>query len=254
MTKAIVVLALGLVAVAITGVITVSRLDDAIDELESMAAQRSAEQAELADAVERMTGLMRRVMTINAMRGDEEQEIVADDRRSPGDAPAGGLEEQVDELDAMIRPYREVLDQALRRQERRAAAQEQAEEDRERYSAEERAEIRQLYRGGRGRRDDEERRANLEKLVEKYPESSVAGCATLRLARGAPNDQPESYYRKAIEQYGDSFCYGGMQVGALARERLAAHYEESGEAERAEQLRAELERDYPYWADHGFRY
>ena len=80
MGKAVATLSILLVAIGVAGAITVAQLHGAIGELEEAAAERDARQAELSAAVERMTQLMRRVMTINAMRGDEEQEIVADER------------------------------------------------------------------------------------------------------------------------------------------------------------------------------
>jgi len=255
MSKAVVVLWISLVAVAAGGVISVVRLQSTIAELEGTAAEQRVEQAELADAVERMTQLVRRLMTISAMRADEEQPLAGEDRSRSRRDPPGSLEEQVDDLSGMILPYREMMDQALRRKELREAAHAAAEEDRERYSREELAEIRELYRGGgRGSRGDPKRRQNLETLVEKYPESSVAGCATLQLARGVPAEQAEGYYRKAIQQYSDSYCHGGIQVGALARDRLADSYEENDQSDKAERLRAEIEREYPDWGEQGFHF
>jgi len=251
MTKIVVVMWIALLGTAAGGVITYVRMSGAIEELEGTVERQRTELGELSDAVGRMSQMVRQVVTLSSMRGDDDAGLDPRERpRVRSNAPEGSVEAQIDELNDLILPYKDMMDQELRRKELRAAARERMEADRERYSEEELEEMRELYRGGRGRRDDPERRQNLEQLVQKYPESSMTGCALLQLARGADPQEAESYYLKAIQGHSDSYCHGGMPVGAMARDRLAEYYEENGQGAKAVRLRGEIKRDFPGAADH----
>jgi hypothetical protein len=251
MAKFVVILWVALMGAVAGGVIVYMRVSSSIEELEETAEQQRAEIAELNSAVGRMTQVVRQVVTVSSMRSDEDspfEEVERPRRRArSGD---GSVEDQVDELSEMIQPYRELMEHELQRKKQRDAARAQRDADEERFSEEELEEINELYRGGRGRRGSPERRENLEQLVEKYPEASMAGCALVQLAHGTSPEEAESYYLKAIRGYGDSYCYGGSLVGAMARDRLADHYEKIGQDGKAKQLRAEIKTEYPGAVDH----
>ncbi|MBW2278678.1 MAG: hypothetical protein JRF63_14400 [Deltaproteobacteria bacterium] len=249
MNKIIVVLWVALMGTVAGGVITYVKLSGTIDELETTAEDQRTELAELSDAVGRMSQVVRQVVTLSSLRADEDTPLEQVERPRVR-ATDGSLEAQVDELNDLISPYKELMDRELRRKEQRAAARARADLDKERFGEEELDEINELYRGGRGRWGSEERRENLEELVEKYPEASMAGCALIQLAYGIPAEEAESYYLKAIQGHGDSYCFGGTQVGAIARDRLADHYEKTDQNAKAQGLRAEIKSEFPGAVDH----
>jgi hypothetical protein len=249
MSKLIVILWVAFTGAVASGVITFVKLSGAVDDLERSIEEQDARLDELSDAVGRMTHVVRQVATVSSMRADDDS-MLEPIQRPRARAQDGSLEAQVDELSELILPYKDLMDRELRRRDMRAAARERMEADRERYSEEELDEMRELYRGSRGSRGDPERRENLEELVEKYPDSSVAGCALYQLGRGAEGAQAESYYLRAIQGHSDSYCHGGTQVGALARDRLADWYEENGQEAKAKRLRIEIKREYPGALDH----
>ena len=251
MIRLVVILSIALAGVAGAGVITHFKMSGEVEELDSTIRQQQADLDKLSETVKQMSQVVRQVIAINSMRnGDEdmfEDTKPLPDRQRAGD---GSLEEQVDDLTDLIRPYRELMDQQMRRREMRAAARKRSDADKERYSQEELDEMRELYRGSRGRWGSPEHRNNLEQLVEKYPESSMAGCAVLQMARGVSGEQAADFYLKAIDSYSDSYCFGGTQVGAIARDRLADHYEKTGQAGEAKNLRNDLKDKFPGAVDH----
>jgi hypothetical protein len=142
-------------------------------------------------------------------------------------------------------PLRELLERRIGRRENRVAAREKMADDRERYSEEELEELRDLYRGEEGEWDTPERRERLEELVEKYPEASMTGCALVQLAHDAPPGEAAGYLKQAIDDHSDSYCFAGLPVGAIARDQLAEHFEQTGQPAKAKHLRMEIKRDYP---------
>ena len=250
MTKIIVVLWIVMLGAVAGGAITYLRLSSTIEELESTVEDQRAELEELSVSVGRMSQVVRQVVTLSALRADDAEGFAeVAERPRPRAAADGDLGAQVDELSNLILPYKDLMDRELKRREQRAAARARADLDDERYSEEEIEEMRELYRGGRGGWGSEERRDNLKELVEKYPESSMTGCALLQLARVASDEEAESYYLQAIQGHSDSYCRS-TQVGAIGRDRLADYYEKIGQDGKAKKLRFEIKREFPGAVDH----
>jgi hypothetical protein len=247
--KAVAILWVAFAAALAAGTIAAVSLSSSIADVRRAIDDQGARIDEVSLAATRLSQTLRQVATLSSLRAQDEQPA-GDTGRVRGHGKPGSLEQQVDELSDRILPYRELMDQELRARELREAARRRIEADRERYSEEELADMRRLYRSGRGRGDDAERRQNLEELIDKYPDSNLAGGAALRLAHGVPGPVAERWYLTAIDKYGDCYTHNGAQVGALARQGLADYYEENGQASQAKALRDELQQDYPDAVDH----
>jgi hypothetical protein len=131
----------------------------------------------------------------------------------------------------------------------RAKAKEQIELERALYSESELQDIEARYRAAH--RDDfpmflrREAAPILLQLIADYPKSNRSGCAVLDLARLASGDEREHYLRQAIRNHGNAWCESGVQVGALARARLAVHYAGLGKIDEAEHLAEQLVTGFP---------
>jgi hypothetical protein len=133
----------------------------------------------------------------------------------------------------------------------RAKAKEQIEQERTLYSESELQDIEARYRAAH--RDDfpmfmflrREAAPILLQLIADYPKSNRSGCAVLDLARLASGEEREHYLRQAIRNHSDAWCESGVQVGALARARLAVYYAGHGKIDEAEHLAEELVTAFP---------
>lgn len=85
----------------------------------------------------------------------------------------------------------------------------------------------------------------LRELVAAYPKSNRSGCAVLDLAHLASGKTRVHYLREAIANHSEAWCESGVQVGALARARLAIHYAGLEQFEEAERLAKELVTLFP---------
>jgi len=131
----------------------------------------------------------------------------------------------------------------------RAKAQEYIEQERTMYSDVELQDMDRLYRSAHHdafpmllRRDAG---PILRKLVAEYPMSTRAGCAVLDLGQLANGEERERYLKQATANHSEAWCESGVQVGALARARLAIYYAELGRLAEAEQLAGEMLAMFP---------
>jgi hypothetical protein len=131
----------------------------------------------------------------------------------------------------------------------RAKAQDQIERERAVYSELELQDIDTRYRAAH--RDDFPTMLRgdagriLIQLIADYPKSNRAGCAVLHLARLASGQERERYLRLAISNHSDAWCESGVQVGALARARLAVYYAGREKLDEAERLAEEIVTLFP---------
>jgi hypothetical protein len=130
----------------------------------------------------------------------------------------------------------------------RAKAREQMARERALYSESELQDIEARYRAAH--RDDfpmlrDDGAGILLQLIADYPKSNRAGCAVLHLARLAASQDRERYLKSAIGDHGDAWCESGVQVGALARARLAVYYAGQEKWDDAERLAEEIVRLFP---------
>jgi exonuclease V gamma subunit len=136
----------------------------------------------------------------------------------------------------------------------RAKAEERIRQDRSIYSEQEFREIELQYVSahhfGNPVLPMREAQEVLRKLIENYPKSNRAGCAVLELAQLSAGTAREEYLKEAIAHYDDSWYENGVQVGALARARLAIHYAGFGRFDEAEKLAEELTSLFSGAVDH----
>lgn len=131
----------------------------------------------------------------------------------------------------------------------RAKAKEEIEQERALYSVSELTDIEARYRAAH--RDDfpmflrRDAAPILLELIARYPKSNRSGCAVLDLARLVAGERREHYLRQAIRNHGGAWCASGVQVGALARARLAVYYAGVGRFDEAERLAEELVTFFP---------
>ncbi len=116
------------------------------------------------------------------------------------------------------------------------------------FTPEQRREIEKLYQ--RQTENPNERRENLKTLISKYPKANRAGCAIQYLGQTAEGPERESYFRKAIDEYGDCWYGDGVQVGAYARYYLAWHYQNLNRLEEAKALCEDLRKNFPEAINH----
>jgi hypothetical protein len=135
-----------------------------------------------------------------------------------------------------------------------AKAKARMEQDVREFTPTELQDIDTLFRGahlnGLGHLPTHEGRAALVRLVTTYPRSNQAGCALLSLAQISKGEQRQTYLRQAIAEHSDAWYESGVQVGALARARLAVELVATGHAVEAERLARELVERYPDAIDH----
>lgn len=114
-------------------------------------------------------------------------------------------------------------------------------------------EIEQLYQpsNDRAQRGTPAVKASLDKLIATYPNSNRAGCAVLYLAQWAQGSDREQLLKDAAEKHGDAFYGDGCQVGPYALFQLAAHYAETGAADKATATYEALRTKHPTAIDHG---
>ncbi len=132
----------------------------------------------------------------------------------------------------------------------RAQAQERMSIDRRLMSDQEFREIESLYQQANRDLRAPAAKETLVQLVAKYPKSNRAGCALLYLAQMSAGSERESYLKKAIEKYGESWYGNGVQVGALARAQLAIYYANNGRPDDARKLAQEIGSKFPGAVDH----
>src|SRR6185503_5893157 len=84
----------------------------------------------------------------------------------------------------------------------------------------------------------------LEELIQRYPRSNRAGCATMELALASSGAKRERYLRRAIANYSDAWFENGSQVGALSRAMLAVHLAGLDRFDEAETVARELRANY----------
>jgi hypothetical protein len=130
----------------------------------------------------------------------------------------------------------------------RARARARIEEETERYSAADVANIEARYASAQvfsASVSGPERQQVLEDLIRRYPRSNRAGCARLQLAQLSKGPQREQYLRQAIAHDNDAWFENGVQVAALARALLAVHLAGLGQFDEAERLATELLMRFP---------
>jgi hypothetical protein len=150
-----------------------------------------------------------------------------------------------DDAGQLRRPTREE-----RVNELRVRAQERIRQERERYSEAEVQDIEARYSLAHAsglpvpmlRRDAA---PLLLELIAAYPESNRAGCAMVELAQLSAGDAREHYLKEAIARYSDAWFEKGVQVGAIARARLAIHYAYLNRFAEADQLTRQLVEQFP---------
>ena len=70
------------------------------------------------------------------------------------------------------------------------------------------------------------------------------------LAQKSGGAEREALLKTAIKDFSDSYYLDGCCVGGLARLYLASYYKQNGKDKEAEQLIAEIEKDYKDAQDH----
>jgi hypothetical protein len=132
----------------------------------------------------------------------------------------------------------------------RARAQARFRRDREAFTAEEFRDLEALYQAANRNIRAPGTKDLLLQVVSKYPASNRAGCAVLYLAQISSGSERESFLKRAIAQHADDWYGDGVQVGALARVHLAAHYAETNRRQEAVVLAEEVRKSFPDAVDH----
>lgn len=160
------------------------------------------------------------------------------------------LEKEVAELKATLAPIMAEAKAKETAAQQRTKAKERMRKDSEIYSKEELREIEGLYQVANRQWRTQEGKDSLKVLIKNYDKANRTGCALLYLGQMSKGEEREEYLKQAIKDFSDCFYGNGVQVGAYARYYLAYHYKDSGEQEKADQLFAELEKQYPNAIDH----
>ena len=160
------------------------------------------------------------------------------------------LEKQVAKLQKELRPIAKQYRVDQIRFESQQAARRRMSEDREHYTKAQLGEIEQPYRAGSKNWGTPQAKAALEKLIEKFSKANRAGCAVLYLAQMSEGDEAESYYKQAIEQYGDCYYGDGVQVGPYAMFKLAFYYRKHQLPDKADAMFKQLVEEYPDAINH----
>jgi hypothetical protein len=132
----------------------------------------------------------------------------------------------------------------------RARAQARLRRDREMFTEQEFRDIETLYQAANRNFRAPGAKDLLLQVVSKYPRSNRAGCAVLYLAQISTGDERESFLKRAIAEHVDDWYGNGVQVAALARVHLAAHYAETNRREEAAALAEEVQKSFPEAVDH----
>jgi len=132
----------------------------------------------------------------------------------------------------------------------RARAQARLRRDREVFTAEEFRDLETLYQAANRNIRAPGGEDLLLQVVSKYPRSNRAGCAVLYLAQISSGRERESFLKRAIAEHVDDWYGNGVQVGALARVHLAAHYAETNRRDEAAALAEEVRKSFPDAVDH----
>ena len=135
----------------------------------------------------------------------------------------------------------------------RAAAQERMRQDLKTFTRDELGEIETLYQSANKDIRAPEAKSILKQLVEKYPKSNRTGCAVLYLAQISSGAEREAYLKLAVTDFADARYGDGVQVGALGRAYLAAHYAETGRPEESRKTAEEVVKLFPDAVDHSGR-
>lgn len=127
----------------------------------------------------------------------------------------------------------------------RRAARTRAEQDRRFYTAEQLQEIETLYQvaNHKGLHNDESR-ASLKQLLDKYDKANRTGCATLYYGQGSTGTERVEYLTRAVEKFSDCYYFNGCRVGGYARIVLAETLWINGEKDKARALLVELKTHY----------
>jgi hypothetical protein len=123
-------------------------------------------------------------------------------------------------------------------------------QDEGKYTPEQLQEAGQLYADANEQIGTPEAKANLQKMIQKYPGINRTGCAMLVLALISHGDEQVSLFKESIDKYSDCFYRDGVQVGAYARFCLATYYKSTGEMGKAKALFDEIKSRYPDAIDH----
>ncbi len=129
--------------------------------------------------------------------------------------------------------------------QQRELAKARALKDRERYSAEQLAEIEGLYQSANKDLKAPDAKGKLEKLVAEFGGSNRAGCALLYLGQNTRGEEQVRYLKMAMETSSDCFYGDGVQVGPYARYYLARRYLKEGRTKEGEELFQEIAAKYP---------
>jgi ElaB/YqjD/DUF883 family membrane-anchored ribosome-binding protein len=132
----------------------------------------------------------------------------------------------------------------------RARAQARLRRDREMFSEQEVRDLETLYQAANRNIRAPGGKDLLLQVVSKYPRSNRAGCAVLYLAQISSGSERESFLKRAIAEHVDDWYGNGVQVGALARVYLAAHYAETNRRDEAAALAEEVQKSFPDGVDH----
>jgi tetratricopeptide (TPR) repeat protein len=124
------------------------------------------------------------------------------------------------------------------------------EKDREIYTEAQILEMMQLSQVADENWNTQEAKESLKKLISKYTQGNLVGCAMLYLGQMSTGREREDYLKTAVEKYSDCWYGDGVQVGAFARCELAFYYHEIGQVEQASSLFNELVEKYPDAIDH----
>lgn len=165
----------------------------------------------------------------------------------PDNASASTLENSVRELESKLLT-KSSREQAVENNLKRA--RERADRDRQVLQADDLTALESAYQLAKQEPDNTRHAAALKDLVEKFPASNRAGCATLRLARLSSGLERERWLREAIDHHSDAYYLDGTSVGAMARLQLSAECSQAGRHTDAARLRQEIEEQFPDATDH----
>ena len=160
------------------------------------------------------------------------------------------LKEMVIKLEKAIEPIAEEHNRNARRKALRKRFEERSKADEKIYSQKEIEEAWKIHLKGQNSWGTDKAKRLLKKVIEKYPESNLAGCSALYLGQMSTRQEKEKYLKAAITKYSDCFYGDGVQVGAYATYLLAKYYQEQGKNDEADKLFNDLKEMYPDAIDH----
>ncbi len=159
------------------------------------------------------------------------------------------LQKRVAQLEAQVAQLSKP-DPAAIVQANKLAARERARIDRQTYSPEQLREIEALYQVANHNWRSPEAVESLEKLVSKFDKANRTGCAVLYLGQMSKGEKRLEYLQSAVKNFSDCYYFDGCQVGGYARLVLADTLIQLDRKPEADQLFAELRKDFPTATDH----